>query len=198
MNLVDRVKSILLKPKNEWEIINNESYDVKALYTKYIVILAAIPAVAGILGFSIFGVSTPFGSFRLPLGESIRWGIITYVMALISVFIVGYVIDVLAPTFGSNKKLEESMKLVAFANTAVWVGGIFNIIPSFSILATIAGIYSLVLLYFGLPVIKSVPKEKVVGYFIAIIVVTIIVYIIVGAIVSTAAFGGNMVSSFNY
>lgn len=197
MNIVNRVKSLLLDPKNEWDVIKNESYTIQELFTKYVIIVAAIPAVAGFIGFFVFGISTGFGSFRMPIGESIKWAILTYIMTLVSVFVIGYVVDILAPHFGSTKKLEDSIKLIAFANTAAWVGGIFNILPSLSFIGALAGIYSLVLLYLGLAKIKNVAQEKLVGYFIAIIIVAIVAYLVVGAIVSTAIFGGNMISSFN-
>ena len=43
MNLVDRVKNILLQPKEEWLAIDRESHTVQGLYTGYVLILAAIP-----------------------------------------------------------------------------------------------------------------------------------------------------------
>lgn len=197
MNIVNRVKSLLLNPKNEWDIIKNESYSIQELFKSYIIIVAAIPAVAGFLGFFLFGVSTAFGSYRMPLAESLKWAILTYVMTLVSVFVVGYIVDVLAPQFGSKKNLAESIKLVAFANTAAWVGGIFNLLPSLSIVATLAGIYSLVLLYMGLPKIKDIPQEKVTGYFIVIIIVAIVVSIVVGGFVASIVFGSEMSSFIN-
>ena len=42
MNLVDRVKNILLQPKQEWAVIEAETTDTKTLYTSYAMILAAI------------------------------------------------------------------------------------------------------------------------------------------------------------
>ncbi|MDA8110735.1 MAG: hypothetical protein M0015_19255 [Betaproteobacteria bacterium] len=50
MNLVDRAKNILLQPKAEWPVIEREQTDAKALYQNYILILALIPAVAGLIG----------------------------------------------------------------------------------------------------------------------------------------------------
>ena len=55
MNLVDRVKNILLQPSQEWAVIETETTDTKTLYTSYAMILAAIPAVAGFIGGSIIG-----------------------------------------------------------------------------------------------------------------------------------------------
>ena len=50
MNLIQRVQDILLKPKQTWPVIAQESADTASIYTGYVVILAAIPAIAGFIG----------------------------------------------------------------------------------------------------------------------------------------------------
>lgn len=183
MNIVERVKKILLSPKEEWEVIKQETTTVQNLFTQYAVILAAIPAIAGLIGFSSFGFGTGF-----------NWAIVTYILTLVSTFVVGYIIDALAPTFGSTKDLTESMKVSIYASTASWVGGIFNLIPLMSFVSFIAGIYSLFLMYWGLKIIKEVPENKMVGYFIAIIVVSIVISIIIGSITSGMFLTGMAIS----
>ena len=63
MDIVSRVKNILLTPKTEWAVIAGEQTPLPALYTGYVCILAAIPAVAMLIGGTIVGV---------PLSWSIR------------------------------------------------------------------------------------------------------------------------------
>ena len=55
MNLVERVKKLLLTPSEEWSVIKGETHTVVDLYTKYVMILSAIPAVGWFLGFSVIG-----------------------------------------------------------------------------------------------------------------------------------------------
>jgi len=52
VNIVDRAKNMILKPKQEWQVIDGETHTVKDLYLQYAMILAAIPAVAAFIGFS--------------------------------------------------------------------------------------------------------------------------------------------------
>ncbi|MBA3496806.1 MAG: hypothetical protein H0T86_06850 [Gemmatimonadales bacterium] len=59
MNLVDRVKRILLSPQPEWQVIDDEVTSPGALYTGYIVPLAAIGPLASVIGYSVFGVRMP-------------------------------------------------------------------------------------------------------------------------------------------
>src|SRR5207248_1712775 len=57
MDLVSRVKGILLNPKSEWATIDTEPASVVSLYTGYIIPLAAIPAICGFIGMSIIGTA---------------------------------------------------------------------------------------------------------------------------------------------
>ncbi len=191
MNLFDRIKNILLSPTTEWEIIKKEDHMISDLFTQYALKLAASPVISGFIGFTLFGFSYGFGSYRSPFGPNLKWAISMYVMSIIGVYILAYIIDILAPTFGSKKHLPTSMKIVVFAYTAAWVGGIFNLIPALSILGAIASIYSFVLLYKGLQIVKEVPQNKMVGYFVATIIASLIVYGVTGALITRIAFGGR-------
>jgi len=197
MNLVDRAKNLILTPANEWEVIKGESWTVADLFTKYAIMLAAIPAIAGLIGYSLFGFSYGFGSFKLPIGTSITWAVLTFILSLVGVFALGFIIDALAPSFGSTKNLVASLKVAVFSSTPGWVAGIIYIFPSLSIIIALASIYGLVLLYMGLQRVKDVPKEKMIGYFVVILVVAILVYVVIGAIVGGIVFSGYAFSRFN-
>jgi hypothetical protein len=190
MNIVDRVKNILLTPAKEWEVIKGEPWTTADLFTKYAIILAAIPAVAGLLGYSLFGLSYGFGTIKLGIGTSLTWAILTYILSLVGVFILGFIIDALAPSFGSTKDMVASVKVAVFASTPGWVAGILNIFPTIGILVAIASIYGLVLLYMGLERVKSVPKDKMAGYFVVVLIAAIVVYVIIGLVVSGIVFSG--------
>ncbi len=187
MNLIERVKNILLNPATEWETIKKEDHMVSDLFTQYVLKLAAIPAISGLIGFTLFDSAFYNPSF----GASLKWAISMYVMSIIGVYILAYIIDVLSPTFGSKKHLPTSLKIVVFAYTAAWVGGIFSLVPVLAIFGALASLYSLVLLYKGLQIVKEVPQNKMAGYFVAVIIASLIVYGITGAIISKFAFGGS-------
>jgi hypothetical protein len=189
MNLVERAKNILLTPAKEWDVIKGEQLTIMDMFTKYAMILAAIPAVAGFIGYSVIGVSFGFGSVRVPIGTALVWAILQYILSLGGVFLVAFIMDALAPNFGCTKNLVAAVKIVVFSYTATWVAGILNIIPSLAILVSLASLYTLFLMYLGMEKIKEVPKDKMVGYFVVTIVATIVVYVVIGMIVGAIAFG---------
>lgn len=187
--LVERVKNILLTPKTEWPVIAQEQTDVAKLYTGYIMILAAIPAVINFLTYSMRG-SVGAGLVALILGYALSLGL-TFLMAII--------IDALAPTFGAEKNQIQALKTAAYANTAGWVAGIFGIIPILGVLIVWAGlIYGCVLLYFGLPHTMKSPPEKTGGYFAVVLVVNIVLafiaMMILGGIIAAMLIGAAVVA----
>jgi hypothetical protein len=196
MNLVLRAKNIMFSPASEWEVIKQESITVSDLFLKYAVILAAIPAVAGFIGYSLFGISLGFISYHVPIGAGILWAVLTYILSLVGIYIISFIVDALAPSFGSTKDITASMKVVVFSYTPTWVVGILYVIPSLGILVALAGIYALVLMYMGLQRVKDVPKDRMVGYFIVILIIAVVVYIIIGVIVSGIAFAGLFTAKY--
>jgi hypothetical protein len=182
MNVVDRVKNILISPKQEWPTIAAEPATVQSLYVGYIMILAAI----GPLAIIIRGLS--FGS---ALG--LPYAIGMYLLSLVAVSIMALIVDLLAPTFGAQRDFVASLKLVAYAYTAVWIAGIFRLIPAVGgIIGLLAGIYSLYTFYLGAPPVKKCPAEKAVGYTIIVLICNIVLFWLLGLMVLPMMLGGGI------
>ena len=186
MDLVSRVKNILIDPQNEWRVIDGEPDTPATILKTYVAILAAIPAVCGFIGASIIGV----GPYRTGFFLGLIAAIIHYVLTLIGVYVMAFVIDALAPTFGGRKDFNSAFKIAAYAPTAIWVAGVFSLLPVLSALA-ILGLYSFYLFYLGLPVLMRTPPERAIGYVLAVIVCAFIVWILIFA-VPTALLGMRM------
>jgi len=185
MNLIARVQGICLKPKEEWVKIKGEPTPVMTLFMQYVIPLAAIPAVAQFIGYALIGIRVPFfGNLRLPIGTSLFRAIVTYVLTVVSAYVAGIIVNALAPTFGSKQNMENAMKLVVYSMTPAWVAGIFNIIPSLSIIAGLAGLYGLYILYLGFkaPMMET-PEDKVVPYLVVSIVVMVGMWFVIGLVV---------------
>lgn len=184
MNLVERAKGLVLQPRDEWGKIAAETHTVQGLYTKYVMILAAIPAVAAFIGFSFIGVSGFGYSYRVPIATGLAQMVLQYLLSLGGVYVMALIIDALAPSFGGEKNFPQAFKVAAFFPTASWLAGIFYIIPALGILAIIGGLYSLYLLYLGLPLLMRSPEEKAVPYTVVVIIAAIVVMVVIGALSS--------------
>ncbi len=184
MNLMDRVKRILLSPRTEWQVIDTEPTTPGQLYTGYIMPLAAIGPIAQIIGYSVFGISVPFvGTYRVPIGSAITSALVSYVLVLVATYVLALIIDALAPKFNGQRSQIQALKVAAYSSTASWVAGIFLLIPGLRIL-TILGLYSLYLLYLGLPVLMKTPPEKAVTYTVVVVLAAIILFMLTGIVAS--------------
>ena len=188
-SLIDRVKNILVTPKTEWPRIDAEPASIAGIYTGYVLILAAIGPIAMLIGQQVFGYSALGVSWKPPIGYSVTWAVLTYVLSLVSIYVLALIIDALAPSFGGTKDQVKAFKVAAYSWTAAWLAGIFQIIPMLAILG-IVGLYSLYLLFLGLPVLMKAPQDKAVGYTVVAVVAAIVLWIVVGFVV------GALVASF--
>ena len=177
MDLVSRVKGLLLDPQTEWRRIAAEPATPIDLIRNYVAILAAIPAICGFVGSSIIGVA----GYRTGFFAGLFGAVAGYILSLIGVFIVASVINLLAETFGGRKDFISAMKVAAYFPTAAWVAGIFMLIPILAILSLL-GLYSLYLLYVGLPVLMTASADKTLGYVLAVIVCAIIVWLLIAGL----------------
>lgn len=158
MNLFDRVKAILVEPRNEWAKIAAEPATVQSLYTGWIMILAAIGPVALL-------VAT--GSIQLAIAQ--------YVLSLIITFVLALIVDALAPSFGGTKDFIASLKLTAYSYTVAWLAGIFNLLGLLGgLLVLVATIYAFYTFFLGAPVLKKSSPEKAVPFTLVIVLCGIV------------------------
>ena len=155
MSLIDRAKNILLSPKTEWEAVANEEANVQQILISYVLPLALIPAVAILIGWGVIGM-WGFTSFNYGIAVAL----VQLLNAFIAVLLTSFVIDALAPSFGSQKNFGRALQLVAYSMTPVWVAGILNIIPSIGWLGSLIGLYGLFLLYLGITPMMKTPEDK--------------------------------------
>ena len=185
MNLFERVKNIILNPKQEWNVIDTEARETIELYKRYIIPLAAIGPIASFIGTTLVGISLPgIDTYRIPFGAAIGQTVVSYVLSLIAVYIMGLVIDFLTPTFSGEKNANQALKVAVYSSTATWLGGIFGLVPILGFVSIIASLYSIYLLYLGLPVLMKCPKEKALIYTVAILIAAIIIFVLIGLISS--------------
>ena len=179
--LVARVRAILLTPQTEWLAIAREPGDAASLFTRYVAILAAIPALARFIGSSIIGGYTPFFSGLIA-------AMVGYLLSFVVVYAVALIIDLLAPTFETEKNFPAALKLSVYCHTPFWLAGVFLVIPGLSFL-TMLGLYGVYLLLLGLPPLMRTPLDKALVYAAAAVGCAILLSIALAAI-QFAMFGG--------
>src|SRR5574343_100887 len=189
--LLQRVLDILMRPRDTWLQIDAEDGNPARIYLGYLVFLAAIPAVAGFIGYSLIGVGAFGISVRVPVVQGLVSMVVGYVLSLAMVYVLALIANMLAPRFQAQQDMGSAFKLVAYASTAGMLGGVFSILPSLAMLGLLAALYSVYLIYSGIPVLMKAPQEKAVGYTAALVVCGILAGIVVGLATSLVTPGAR-------
>jgi hypothetical protein len=192
--LFDRIKNVLLTPKTEWAVIEPEPTSVAQLYTGYVIPLAALAAVVSFVRMSVIGISMPFGdTLRTPFFSGLVMALVSFGFGLLGLFLVGIIINGLAPTFSGERNQRQALKTAAYAFTPAWLGSVLGLLPAFATLLELAaGLYGIYLLYLGLPHLMRSPRDKAVGYTATVVICTILLGVLFGILSAvTGGFGGH-------
>src|SRR5262249_13799970 len=120
MNPAARAKAMLIEPAAEWARIARESGDPAYLLSRYVVVLALVPAVFGFIGSNIVGMIVPgTGLIRASLFNGGFGAIFAYVLAFGIVLVLGLIINALAPLFGAQRDFDSAFKLAVYSYTPV-------------------------------------------------------------------------------
>jgi len=162
--VLNHVWGLFSQPKKEWKSIKGERCSIGKCYCSHVLLLAAIPAIAGYIGTTQVGWS--FGGFevhRLTTQSALQIAIITYLTMLVAVFSLGKAIHWMGQTYGSKQTLPQAIALAAYTATPLWLLGFFFLYPVLWINMLIglpALAYTVYLLYTGVPVMMSVSQER--------------------------------------
>jgi hypothetical protein len=185
--VIQRARALLVSPRTEWPVIAAEPATVQDLYREYIMILAAIPPICQFVKTSILGYGWHgFRIYRLGVGAGLTAAIVEYVVSLLGVYVLAVIIEALAPNFAGESNRIQALKVAGYSYTASWIAGCAQILPGLYGLVALAGaIYSVYLLYLGLPSTMKVLPERAGGY----TAVTVIVALILGWIIAVITGG---------
>lgn len=182
MNLIERVKNILITPKTEWDVINGETATPQSLLMGYVLPLSLVAAVGSLLkGFLFAGV--------LSLKFFIITAVIAFIASILAYYITVIIVDMLAPSFGSEKDMGKSAQLVAYSGTPSYIGGLLSFIPVIGWIVSLAAwVYGVYLMYLGIGPLKKTPEDKKVVYMIVAFLIMIVLYFILVAILGAILF----------
>ncbi len=190
-SLIARAKELILRPLPTWDIIEAEEATIEGLYRRWVIPLAAIPAVCGAIGqiafadrFQIFGIH-----FRPSVVGILGRSLVAYALSLACVYVLALVVDEFALRFGGERSRTQAFKLAAYSGTAGWIAGVFALLPGVGgLFGLLGGLYSLYLFYLGLPKLMRSNPEQTLSYFGLSLLVVVGLAILVGAL--SSCFGG--------
>lgn len=203
MSIIDRAKNIILKPAEEWNVIADEPATASGLFTGYAMILAAIPLFAAVLFTGAFGITAAglggMGGGMMAMGFSAitTMAVLGYVLSLVTLYVMSIIVNAVSPSFNGKSDIVQSTKLMTYASTPTWAAGLVSWIPILGGLISLAAIaYVVYLIYLGLQPVLGVPKEKVAGFTVVIVLIYIVLSLVVSGVIAgllfTTFFGAGM------
>lgn len=195
--LIARAGDMLVRPQATWATIAEEPAEIGELYLRYLVPLAAIPALCDFLGIFIFGgLQIASIEFRPPLAGAAVEALANFGLTLVLAYVLAVAIEVLSPRFGGAGDRTQAFKLVAYSGTALWVSGAAALYPALGIPAALLGaVYSLYLLYVGLPRLMRIEPGRAITCFALILLVVMAMAAAKGVISARAMeLGGPLIA----
>jgi hypothetical protein len=185
-SIIGRAKELVVDPQATWHDIIEEEEAPRQILLHYALPLAAIGPLAGLIGSLAFGYGALGFSGRLGFGSAIGMALSSLLLSIVSLYVVTWIVNWLAPRFGGTKDFPAAFRLVAYAMTAAWAAGIFSLIPVLSILGFV-GLYSIYIFYTGVRPVLGVRDEQAGAFTIIVFAIGIVAYIVTGMMVSTVA-----------
>jgi hypothetical protein len=170
MNAVARAKTILVDPAAAWRGIEKDIGDPAFLLSRYVAVLALIPALSGFIGATLIGVVTPSGAIvRADLIDGLLGASFNYAASCAIVLLLGLVINLSAPLFGGRRDFENAFKLAVYSFTPLWLAGIFLLLPGLRFLL-LTGAYGLYLFWLGAPRLTKVSGQQTANFTVLIVI----------------------------
>jgi hypothetical protein len=164
-----RIVLLLIKPQEAWTRIAQAPIGLKPLLFGHVLPLAAIMPVCTMIGMVLANV-------QIIQQQMVHYTIemvVNYVFAVLAVYVVAYLTNLLIPLFGGEKSYNNAVRLVAYTATAIWLPGVFWLFPDFGKLAFVLSFYCLYLGYLGLKILMKCPEGKALGLVIIMFVMAI-------------------------
>lgn len=175
MNIIERVKNLIISPDKEWDAIKQEDKNVMQVFTTFVVPMLIIPCAAVFIGLSFVGYKVIFFTVK-GVEFGIRYAIVLGAVQIITYFAGTYILDALTTTFKGQRNVNRSAQLVGFSMTAVFVAGIFLVIPSLYALTLLGSLYAFYIMFTGLPKLLQPAEDQKLAFFVLSVFILGIVY----------------------
>lgn len=176
MNLARSVFNLLVEPRLEWQKIAQDSRSSQHVFVLTIVPLTAFFLLLGLASTLLLRSDGSTTEAEPLAGDYLRTLIVStvraYGMGLLFIYIIARILQGMSRRFGGLYSLPQALKLTIYSIVPLLIVRSLHILPFFrnermmeNLIAMVAinflaSIYSIYLLYLGLPVLLEVPPAK--------------------------------------
>ena len=198
--LLKHLPGLFLKPEQQWHEIRRSTVSTQNVYLTLVLLLGAIAPVCGYIGTTMVGWSVGDGPvIKLTTASAIKISLVFYLAILIAVYAIGRMIHWMGDTYGFTREVARCIELAAFAAAPLMLVGVFLLMSNLWVIYLLglpALIYSVYLLYSGVPIMLDISKEK--GFLLSSAVLAVGLVTLVGLLAATVILWGMGIEpSFN-
>lgn len=190
--VLQNIWGLLWRPERQWRAIHAQQCTIARCYCSHVLILAALPALAGFIGTSQVGWQIGAREVvKLTVASAATIALLSYVTILVAVFSIGWLIHWMGQTYGARQSLSQCVALAAYTATPLFLVGILWAYPVlwFNLLVGLPALaYTVYLLYVGVPIMMNVSAER--GFLFASAVLAVGLVTLVAVLAITAVLWG--------
>lgn len=181
------ITTLLVSPVEGWQAIQKANLSVSECYFRHVVPLGLIMPICGYIGVTqvgwpVAGADTVF----MTTGSAFRMAILLFLAILVSVMVIGKLIQWMGQTYEAEQPLSRCVALAAYTITPLLIIGFATLYPPlwFIYLLGLPALgYSVFLLYSGVPVMMEISKDR--GFLFSSAILTVGLIALVGLLVVT-------------
>jgi hypothetical protein len=182
MNFIARVSGICLSPKTEWPVIAAERDAPTGLIVGYVLPLFVLNVIGVLLANRIEEEDRGAAALGLvrPLMTGLGVGLAGLVLSVVIIVVLAFIISEIAPWFDGVKSREQALKIMVYSPTASWLAGLVMPVPLIGDVAVwVGGLYTMYLIYVGLPPVMTCPNQKAAGFMVSIVLCFVALFLVI-------------------
>lgn len=161
-------------PRLEWKSIREEKASISQFTSARLTILAAVPAIAFLVGITTLGWSLSGVEYhKVSLADAIPMAIAFYLLISVATLLMGYFTFTMERAFGTETSFERCLLFVTYTATPMYMAGLIGFVPIvwLAMLVLLAAVfYSLYLLYVGISIYMNISEGM--GYVVATAIIS--------------------------
>jgi hypothetical protein len=199
-SLINRLKLVILSPKECWQTIANQDENPTNILTHTIIPVVVAGTICSIVGLQVFGLSIgALGTWRPPLVSFTLSSIVAGISQIVTLYIGAFLVQKLAPLFQGQASPSRAFSLVSHAALPGLFASVLTLYPPLGILGVVLAVVSLYALFQGIPKMTTVTEDKRLAFaaaFIAsMILISLALAVVSGTLVSIPSPGQLEVAS---
>ena len=179
--LITVMKKGILEPEQLWQEELSKNYTLTNFFKQIVVPIVVVTAILATLGIVLFGYRVPLTDIimRPTLMDTVMAFVNSIVMYLVSLVIFGWLSAYIASILGGKFDISRGIVMMFLISIPSLIGRVFVAVPYIGmIVAIVASIYSLVLLYRAPTTFLNLPVENKTKAFVLFLIAGVVISII--------------------